>query len=56
LHAGADLPEYRRLFVYLDLEAALDEGKRCRQPAYAAPGHNDLRFSGFFQARYLSFV
>src|SRR5687767_11526201 len=46
LHTGPDLLKDRRLLVNLDLEAALDERKRCRQPTYAAAGDDDLGFSG----------
>jgi hypothetical protein len=50
LHAGSDLLKDRRLLVNLDLEATMDEGKRRRQPAYAAAGYEDFRFSGFFHS------
>ena len=48
LHPGPDFLKDRRLLVNLDLEAALDEGKRRRQPAYAAAGDDDFRLSGVF--------
>jgi hypothetical protein len=50
LHTGPDLLKDRRLVVYLDLEATLDEGKRRRQPAYAAAGYDDSGFSGVFHS------
>ena len=46
LHTGPDLLKDRRLLVNLDLEATLDEGKRCRQPADAGAGYDDFGFSG----------
>jgi hypothetical protein len=50
LHTGSDLVKDRRLLVNLDLEATLDEGKRCRQPAYAAAGYDNFGFSGIFHS------
>jgi hypothetical protein len=50
LHTGPDLLKDRRLLVNLDLEATIDEGKRRRQPAYAAAGYDDFGFSGIFHS------
>ncbi|KRQ95367.1 hypothetical protein CQ10_33015 [Bradyrhizobium valentinum] len=50
LHTSPDLLKDRGLLVNLDLEAALDEGKRRRQPAYAAAGYDDFGFSGIFHS------
>jgi hypothetical protein len=53
--ASAERPRWcskraRLVAVNLDLEATIDQGKRRRQPAYAAAGYEDLGFSGCFHS------